>query len=847
MTTVSNRRDRSRGPRVARAILLGILALAVQGARAQSFDCDEGLPLVSPDTLTVSFDATAPKPGNRLRWPDVLLEGGTCVGVRAAGDLVARMGLRVLGTYENLFDRALDFRIPDGGVIGSSTVEDVNVDLDSSPRNPSARSLGARLNLSGAGGVYVAQVIAGAESAVQRNQGIPEHLPAVNVTGFSSSGNTIYAAVTFLPVVRSDDGGQTWFEPAPKLTPPFTSRPDVIVASPVDPERVMIAVRGQGLWVSTDGGKTFARDTVLTPEGTNVTVLDRVTMRLDDGTIGERIYLGLSGGRLLYSDDGGVVFDEVTLPVRPFVDSEPRVFCGTPDPQSTPVTVKAVAVSPNDPSRLYIGVEQFGVYMTEDNHATWTPRNTELIRCNGDISTPSAAGATRTVLRLLALTRLDSGGSPTDVLLAWTETPVTAGTPTSDPTWFDATLMLSADGGLSWTPQTEGFPTRGAGLFASINALVPDPRSYDPANPSNELGVLAGTSTDGLWQLNLGDTGPARGVWVPYDGSADLRNPKIGALMALPSDPETILVGTLSSGVYEPGDEIDLTRAVNATSTDATKVERLGVSVAFDQAGTLSGGEQFTLRGQVFQAYAVWRARTTDSLGEPLWQMIGLYDLTNPEFCSPDACDAPALSQIVGCFADKRANCFTPPSEAGSGDGWWEFFDREVQNGFSYWYAVSTLDYGFTGDVQPENLDRDFVFSPRSPQESDPAALPFTSLRAGANYNTTLFEVNVEAAGDLSRVFAVPNPLVRRAGFDAEGASSVRIVNVTASSRVQIYSLAGDLIRELENVIFNGQERGNIKWDTRNGEGELVASGVYIYRVTDDDGNEVVDRLTIIR
>jgi flagellar hook assembly protein FlgD len=89
--------------------------------------------------------------------------------------------------------------------------------------------------------------------------------------------------------------------------------------------------------------------------------------------------------------------------------------------------------------------------------------------------------------------------------------------------------------------------------------------------------------------------------------------------------------------------------------------------------------------------------------------------------------------------------------------------------------------------------------------------------------------------------------LVRSAGWDLGDASSIRIVNVTASARAEIYTMTGDLVREIENVDFGGEGRGNIEWDTRNGDGEPVASGVYIYRVIDDLGGEIIGRFTIIR
>jgi hypothetical protein len=154
-----------------------------------------------------------------------------------------------------------------------------------------------------------------------------------------------------------------------------------------------------------------------------------------------------------------------------------------------------------------------------------------------------------------------------------------------------------------------------------------------------------------------------------------------------------------------------------------------------------------------------------------------------------------------------------------------------------------------------ESFDGGMVFSPRWPVENDPASSIYNDLAGGQNYNGEEFQVNVAAVdaenesirlGDVE-VFVVPNPLVRSAGWDLGGASSIRIVNVTESSRAQIYTLAGDLVREIENVQFAGVERGNIEWDTRNADGEPVASGVYIYRVIDDKGGEVVGRLTIVR
>jgi hypothetical protein len=272
----------------------------------------------------------------------------------------------------------------------------------------------------------------------------------------------------------------------------------------------------------------------------------------------------------------------------------------------------------------------------------------------------------------------------------------------------------------------------------------------------------------------------------------------------------------------------------------------LGFSLRFDAAGSIQTGEKWSVFGQTFQAYAVWRALDTNKVtGEPLWQMIGLFDLTNPEFCSVDPCDSPNQQHLPECFADKRANCFSIRVQ--NNQLQWGFFDSDVFNGFTYYYAISSLDYGFSGNTAPGSFNGDFVFSPRHPAESSDQARQFLSVKPD-NYDFRVFQTNVDPRATLGNVYAVPNPLQRRGSWDiGTDESTIRFRNVSDTAHVQIFTLAGDLVRELDNVNTEGVERGNIQWDTRNAEGNQVASGVYIYRVTDATGAEFVSKVTIIR
>jgi len=211
----------------------------------------------------------------------------------------------------------------------------------------------------------------------------------------------------------------------------------------------------------------------------------------------------------------------------------------------------------------------------------------------------------------------------------------------------------------------------------------------------------------------------------------------------------------------------------------------------------------------------------------------GLANVRIDAMLSPDT----NPQRLPDCFSDKRANCFEFKS-----DGTVEFFDRDIYNGFTYQYAVSTFDYGFAGNVAPRGFDGDMVFSPRSAQESSDQAYP----RSGSS-NRVEFQVNVVASGNLDSVIVVPNPLRRQGGWDTGDQSTVRFVNVTRNATCEIFTLAGDLVRTLTNAEVDNEQRGNIQWDTRNGAGEEVASGVYLYRITDDQGGETIGRFTIIR
>lgn len=822
--------------------LLALVASASPGL-AQFEDCGDTISLYSPAGFRALYEV-APNPqrvnGVRLSWEETPDSLAGCVRLEADPALESALGLEIRGRYRNRFDRNIQFEFPGAGQIGDPVQSRFVLSVSNTHPNPAAGNLSAQLNLSSLGGVYRFTPQTMNNQAAQVNSGIPPHLGDVVINAFAAAKDrsVLYAAVVGVPVVRSYDGGLTWEEPVERVFPPFSQRMTALTVFPSDPNRVWAAANGRGIWESLDAGVSWQQ---VFPAGigptSTVTVMKFLTVTGPSGAPVDRLYLGARSQALAYSDDEGATFVSVgdfDTPTRKASAPNGAVCEQT---VLAKLDVNTVEVSPNDPSVIYVGVGRWGVYAGDSrDHSTWQPRFDGLVICDSSNDQDRPQGEQRSVIKLAVL---NNAGS--DLLVAATERQVS---PNGEPDLRSQTILfVSQNGGVSWQTKGDGYPLNPDGDAYAATSLIRDPRAGKP------LGVIVATFGAGLWELNLAG-GPGQGNWSPvsFAPGAGIKNPRCSSLYVTGTG--DILVGTSDSGIYQPGVWIDLTRALNRTAQSFDSVVSLGLQVRFTNPGSLVGGESFSAKAQNFQGYAVWRAVDIDrDENIPAWELIGLLDLANPEACAQVTCDELSQPQEVNCFANKRANCFVPQVNEEEVVESWEFFDRDVFNGYTYWYAVSTFDFGYTGETSVESFDGGMVFSPRWPVERDPAAAIFNNLAGGENYNGELFQVNVAAVPELrdNEVFVVPNPLVRSAGWDLGDAASVRIVNVTATSTASIYTLAGDLVRQIDNVDFAGVERGNIEWDTRNADGEPVASGVYIYRVTDEQGGEIVGRFTIIR
>jgi len=100
----------------------------------------------------------------------------------------------------------------------------------------------------------------------------------------------------------------------------------------------------------------------------------------------------------------------------------------------------------------------------------------------------------------------------------------------------------------------------------------------------------------------------------------------------------------------------------------------------------------------------------------------------------------------------------------------------------------------------------------------------------------SIFGLFTPIVGDLSNVIVYPNPFKPYLGH-----TEIYFKGLTEKTTIKIYNIAGELVRKIENV------EGETTWDARNNSGNKVASGVYIYIITNDKGNKKIGKLAIIK
>ncbi|MFH1784304.1 MAG: S8 family serine peptidase [bacterium] len=100
--------------------------------------------------------------------------------------------------------------------------------------------------------------------------------------------------------------------------------------------------------------------------------------------------------------------------------------------------------------------------------------------------------------------------------------------------------------------------------------------------------------------------------------------------------------------------------------------------------------------------------------------------------------------------------------------------------------------------------------------------------------------VHLFAASDLAQINIYPNPYKPNSGL---GHTNITFDNLTQNAKIRVFNIAGELVRTMKE----DDSDGRYEWNATNGSNERLASGVYIYLITDDTGAKKTGKLAIIR
>jgi hypothetical protein len=177
---------------------------------------------------------------------------------------------------------------------------------------------------------------------------------------------------------------------------------------------------------------------------------------------------------------------------------------------------------------------------------------------------------------------------------------------------------------------------------------------------------------------------------------------------------------------------------------------------------------------------------------------------------------------------------------------YYEYVDRDVHNGFLYFYSVTATDHALTRQTQDSPLE---------------ITGPGLSGDPGSSFNNTTPGASAQTAEDRERfgvnIYVYPNPATRDAlaeyqqlkpnGDDPTGVR-VTFTNLPMSQNtILIYTVSGDLVQTINHDGTSGS--GQVNWNLMSRNGQEIVSGVYLYAVqsTDDRFEDFVGKFVVIR
>lgn len=149
-------------------------------------------------------------------------------------------------------------------------------------------------------------------------------------------------------------------------------------------------------------------------------------------------------------------------------------------------------------------------------------------------------------------------------------------------------------------------------------------------------------------------------------------------------------------------------------------------------------------------------------------------------------------------------------------------------DGFRTWYTVTyeaknTIDNEYAELFVPDTSDS----YARCATWGNASSCPNLNNKL-ANMIAEPVEPTVGPTANLLNVTVVPNPFRESERWDRPGGNEVHFINLPSQAKISIYTVAGDLVRELHH---NDMVRDFERWDLKNANGSDVVSGIYMFRV----------------
>ncbi|MBU0473298.1 MAG: hypothetical protein KKF62_03970 [Bacteroidetes bacterium] len=189
-----------------------------------------------------------------------------------------------------------------------------------------------------------------------------------------------------------------------------------------------------------------------------------------------------------------------------------------------------------------------------------------------------------------------------------------------------------------------------------------------------------------------------------------------------------------------------------------------------------------------------------------------------------------------------------------------EIFDNDGSADLSYGDEIVIIEYAGTLYKLTWRINYHAPgianVQPKEPVAGDIFQFKTTKQFATGDYftfNTQSASIDDELVKDkLKKISVVPNPYIaattwerRNLNQTGRGERKINFINLPAECTVSIYTVSGDLVKEL--VKEYSPTNGSLEWNLVSEDGMDVASGLYIYHVKAPNVGEYINKFALIK